>query len=225
MVSAEPENVAEDPTADLHPRKRSKRDPRISRENNTETRTSQESTMPVISEQPPTQVMGTPVSEAIIDFILNERVAMYMLAPKTGEGSSSGPSNADVLKATELLQEAAREAEAAAEPNQDRTQEASSSPDSEELFEDNETTILMKRITALEEDKIFKDVQIASLIEEITHKNQKIQGLETNLGSLTVVVMDLKQKLEGNFPRSLLILLRNPLLKKELKNKRNMRRQ
>ncbi|MFS8025243.1 hypothetical protein Hanom_Chr16g01472681 [Helianthus anomalus] len=50
MVSAEPENVAEDPTVDLHPRKRSRRDPRISREINTETRTSQESTVPVISE-------------------------------------------------------------------------------------------------------------------------------------------------------------------------------
>ncbi|MFS7962228.1 hypothetical protein Hanom_Chr08g00724201 [Helianthus anomalus] len=107
---------------------------------------------------------------------------MFMPAPKTGEGSSS-------------------EGEAVIEPNQDRTQEAPSSPDSEELFEDNETAILMKRITALEEDKIFEDVQIASLIKEITHKNQKIQELKTNLGSLTVVVMDLKQKLEGKFPK------------------------
>ncbi|KAJ0715492.1 hypothetical protein HanPI659440_Chr13g0501801 [Helianthus annuus] len=121
FVSAEPENVAEDPTTDLHPRKRSKKDPRISREINTETRTTQESNMPVISEQPPTQVTGTPVSETIIDFILNERATMFMPSPKTGEGSSSGPSNADVLKAAELLQAAAREAEAAAEPNQDRT--------------------------------------------------------------------------------------------------------
>ncbi|KAJ0781603.1 hypothetical protein HanPI659440_Chr06g0251131 [Helianthus annuus] len=59
----------------------------------------------------------------------------------------------------------------------------------------------MKRITALEENKIFKDVQTASLMEEITHKNQKIQELETNLGSLTAMVMDLKQKLEGKFPK------------------------
>ncbi|KAF5782869.1 hypothetical protein HanRHA438_Chr11g0514021 [Helianthus annuus] len=162
FVSAEPENVAEDPTADLHPRKRSKRNPRISREINTETKTTQQSTMPVVSERPPTQDMGTPVSEAIIDFILNERAAMFMPAPRTGEGSSSGPSNADVLKAAELLQVAAREAEAAAKPNQDKTQESSSSPDSEEFFADNETDILMKRITVLEEGKIFKDVQIAA---------------------------------------------------------------
>ncbi|KAJ0604058.1 hypothetical protein HanHA300_Chr02g0045361 [Helianthus annuus] len=57
----------------------------------------------------------------------------------------------------------------------------------------------MKRITALEEDKIFKDVQIASLLEEITHKNQQIQDLETNLGSLSAIVIDLKQKLERKF--------------------------
>ncbi|MFS8025242.1 hypothetical protein Hanom_Chr16g01472671 [Helianthus anomalus] len=126
---------------------------------------------------------------------------MYMPAPKAGEGSSSGPSNVDVLKAVELLQEAGREAEAAAEPNQDKTQEASSSPNNEELFEDNETAILMKRITSLEEDKILNDVQIANLIKEITHKNQKIQELETNLESLTAVVMDLKHKLEGKFPK------------------------
>ncbi|MFS7929797.1 hypothetical protein Hanom_Chr04g00336651 [Helianthus anomalus] len=57
----------------------------------------------------------------------------------------------------------------------------------------------MKRITALEEDKIFKDVQLASLKEKITHKNQQIHELETNLVSLIVVVMDLKQKLKGKF--------------------------
>ncbi|KAM0056900.1 hypothetical protein Hdeb2414_s0006g00223831 [Helianthus debilis subsp. tardiflorus] len=154
--------------------------------------------MQVISERPPS---GTPVSDAIVSFILNPREAMYMSAPKTGEGSSIGSSNANVLRAAELLQQAARESEVAAEPNQDKTQGASKSPNSEELFKDNETTILMKRITALEEDKIFKDVQIASLMEEITHKNQKIQELKTNLGSLTAVVMDLKQKLEGKFPK------------------------
>ncbi|KAJ0461439.1 hypothetical protein HanOQP8_Chr16g0627251 [Helianthus annuus] len=37
-VSAEPESVTEDPTADLHPRKRRRRDPRISREIDAETR-------------------------------------------------------------------------------------------------------------------------------------------------------------------------------------------
>ncbi|MFS7913761.1 hypothetical protein Hanom_Chr02g00145471 [Helianthus anomalus] len=124
---------------------------------------------------------------------------MYMPAPKAGEGSGSSPSNADVLKADELLQQVAREAEAATEIIPERTQETSSSHDSEELFEDNEVVVLMKRVTALEEDKIFKDVQIASLMEEITHKNQPIHELETNLGSLTTIVVDLKQKLEGKF--------------------------
>ncbi|KAF5820874.1 hypothetical protein HanXRQr2_Chr01g0007151 [Helianthus annuus] len=57
----------------------------------------------------------------------------------------------------------------------------------------------MKRIIMLEEDKIFKDVEIVSLLEEITHKNQQIQELETNLGSLSAIVTDLKQKLEGKF--------------------------
>ncbi|MFS7930493.1 hypothetical protein Hanom_Chr04g00344971 [Helianthus anomalus] len=82
----------------------------------------------------------------------------------------------------------AREAEAAAKPSQERTEEASSSSDSDDLFEDNETTILMRRSIVLEEDKIFKDAQIASLMEESVHKNQKFQELETNLGSLAVVV-------------------------------------
>ncbi|MFS7913760.1 hypothetical protein Hanom_Chr02g00145461 [Helianthus anomalus] len=49
-LSTEPENVTEYLTADLHPRKRSRRDPSISREIDAETRTNQESTMPVISE-------------------------------------------------------------------------------------------------------------------------------------------------------------------------------
>ncbi|MFS8005882.1 hypothetical protein Hanom_Chr13g01242601 [Helianthus anomalus] len=60
---------------------------------------------------------------------------------------------------------AAREVAAATEPNQERIREASSSPDSEELFEDNDVSVLMMRITALEKDKIFKDVQMASLME------------------------------------------------------------
>ncbi|KAM0040084.1 hypothetical protein Hdeb2414_s0012g00389671 [Helianthus debilis subsp. tardiflorus] len=57
----------------------------------------------------------------------------------------------------------------------------------------------MKWITTFEEDKIFKDAQIANLLEEITHKNQQIQDLETNIVSLSAIVMDLKQKLEGKF--------------------------
>ncbi|KAF5788718.1 hypothetical protein HanXRQr2_Chr09g0362351 [Helianthus annuus] len=59
----------------------------------------------------------------------------------------------------------------------------------------------MRRITVFEEDKIFKDAQIASLMEELAVKNQKIQELETDLGSLTAIVMDMKQKLEGKFPK------------------------
>ncbi|MFS8001979.1 hypothetical protein Hanom_Chr13g01196681 [Helianthus anomalus] len=59
----------------------------------------------------------------------------------------------------------------------------------------------MRIITILEEDKIFKDAQIASLMEEIIHKNQKIRELETNMGSLRTVVMDLKKYLEGKFPK------------------------
>ncbi|KAF5823073.1 hypothetical protein HanRHA438_Chr01g0035161 [Helianthus annuus] len=200
-ISAEPENVTKDPMADLHPRKRSKRDPRISHEPADATSTNPEPTIPVAAEQPIVHGSGTPMSDTMIDFLLNPRAAMYMPAPKTGEGSSNTPSNADVLKAAELVQQAAKEAAAATEPNQERTHEVSSSPDNEELFENNEVEVLMKRTTALEEDKIFKDVQIVSLLEEITHKNQQIQELETNLGSLTTVVMDLKQKLEGKFPK------------------------
>ncbi|KAM0019839.1 hypothetical protein Hdeb2414_s0025g00660381 [Helianthus debilis subsp. tardiflorus] len=133
--------------------------------------------------------------------MLNPRAEMYMPTPKIGQWSSNTPSNADVLGAAELLQQIAKEAAVVTEPNQERTQEAPSSPVSEELFEDNKVAILMKRITALEEDKIFNDVQIASLMEEITHKNQQIHELKKNLGSLTAVVIDLKLKLEGKFPK------------------------
>ncbi|MFS8003816.1 hypothetical protein Hanom_Chr13g01218321 [Helianthus anomalus] len=45
--------------------------------------------------------------------MLNERAAMYMPAPKLGEGSSSGPSGADVLRAAELLKAASIQVEAA----------------------------------------------------------------------------------------------------------------
>ncbi|MFS7929796.1 hypothetical protein Hanom_Chr04g00336641 [Helianthus anomalus] len=103
-VSAEPENVSEDPTTDLHPRKRNRRDPRISLEIVNETRSNPEPTMPVVSERPLVHVSGTPMSEAIIDFLLNPRAVMYVPGPKRGERSSSTPSNADVLKASELLQ-------------------------------------------------------------------------------------------------------------------------
>ncbi|KAM0031313.1 hypothetical protein Hdeb2414_s0017g00507411 [Helianthus debilis subsp. tardiflorus] len=129
---------------------------------------------------------------------------MYMPAPKPGEGSSSGPSGADVLRAAEVLPAAIVQVEAAAKLKQvatPETDETAESSDSEDLFEENETTILMQRISTLEEDKIFKDAQIASLIEELVVKNQKINELETNLGALIVVVMDMKQMLEGKFPK------------------------
>ncbi|MFS7938766.1 hypothetical protein Hanom_Chr05g00443631 [Helianthus anomalus] len=131
----------------------------------------------------------------------NERATMSIPAPKSGEGSSSCPSDADVIRAAELLQAAAREVEAAAKPSQEETHEASNRSDRDDLFKENETTILMRRIIVLEEDKIFKDAQIASLMEELVVQNQKIHELEMNLGSLTNIVMDVKQKLEGNFPK------------------------
>ncbi|KAF5809750.1 hypothetical protein HanRHA438_Chr04g0171191 [Helianthus annuus] len=199
ISTAETEDADEDPMADLPPRKRSRKDPRISREDNSETRTTTESTLPVTSARPPIHYTPSPLSPAIIDFIQNERVAMFIPAPKPGEGSSNSPSDADVVRAAELLQAVAREVEAAARPIQEETHEASSSSDSDDLFEENETTILMRRITVLEEDKIFKDAQIASLMEEVVVKNQKIHELETNLGALTTIVMDMKQKLEGKF--------------------------
>ncbi|MFS7896496.1 hypothetical protein Hanom_Chr00s004871g01726151 [Helianthus anomalus] len=60
--------------------------------------------MPVVAEQPFVRGFGTPMSDAMIEFLSNPRAAMHMPAPKTGEGSSNTPSDADVLKAAELLQ-------------------------------------------------------------------------------------------------------------------------
>ncbi|KAM0061515.1 hypothetical protein Hdeb2414_s0004g00137011 [Helianthus debilis subsp. tardiflorus] len=131
----------------------------------------------------------------------NENATMYMPVSKCGEGSSSGPSDSEVLRVAELLQTAAREIEAATKSKQDETHEVTESSDSDDLFEENETTILMRRISALEEDKIFKDAQIASLMEELVVKNQKIHETETNLGAVSAIVMDMKHKLEGKFPK------------------------
>ncbi|MFS7938765.1 hypothetical protein Hanom_Chr05g00443621 [Helianthus anomalus] len=55
ISTVETEDVDEDLAADLPPRKRSRKDPRISREDNTETRTTQEATLPVTSKRPPIQ--------------------------------------------------------------------------------------------------------------------------------------------------------------------------
>ncbi|KAM0040097.1 hypothetical protein Hdeb2414_s0012g00389811 [Helianthus debilis subsp. tardiflorus] len=38
-------------------------------------------------------------------------------------------------------------------------------------------------------------------MEDLVVKNQKINELETNLGALSVVVMDMKQDLEGTLPK------------------------
>ncbi|MFS7919114.1 hypothetical protein Hanom_Chr03g00209061 [Helianthus anomalus] len=194
----------EDSTADPPPRKRSRRDPRISGEVNVDVQTASETSNPTGTSQPKINYTPSELNLKIVDFILNERSAMYMPAPKLGEGSSSGPSDADVLRAAELLQATAVQVEATAKLKQVETPETATtveSSDSEGLFEENETTILMRRISTLEEDMIFKDTQIASLMEELVVKNQKINELETNLGALSAIVMDMKQKLEGKFPK------------------------
>ncbi|MFS7997582.1 hypothetical protein Hanom_Chr12g01143431 [Helianthus anomalus] len=128
---------------------------------------------------------------------------MYMPAPKPGEGSSSGPSEVDVIRVAELLQADVVQVEATAKLKQVETPKSAAtadSSDSEDMFEENETTILMRRISTLEEDKIFKDAQIASLMQELVVKNQNINELETNLGALSAIYMDIKQKLQGKFP-------------------------
>ncbi|KAJ0641643.1 hypothetical protein HanLR1_Chr16g0629521 [Helianthus annuus] len=166
--AADVDHSREDPTADLPPRKRSRRDPRISGEVNIEVQTTTETSTPTGTSQPKINYTPSELNLKIIDFILNERSSMYMPAPKPGEGSSSGPSGADVLRAAELLQAAAVQVEAAAKLKQaatPETAETAESSDSEDLFEENETTILMRRISTLEEDKIFKDAQLASLME------------------------------------------------------------
>ncbi|KAJ0703254.1 hypothetical protein HanPI659440_Chr14g0548911 [Helianthus annuus] len=199
--TANADDIQEDSTADLPPRKQSRRYPRISGEDNVEVQTTTEIATPVDATQPKFNYILSELNPKINEFMANERVVMYMPVPKPGEGSSSGPSDVEVLRAAELLQTAAREIEAAAKSKQDETHANVDSSDSVDLFEENETTILMQRITIFEEDKIFKDAQIASLMEELVVKNQKIHELETNLGALSVVVVDMKQKVEGKFPK------------------------
>ncbi|KAJ0790049.1 hypothetical protein HanPI659440_Chr05g0210581 [Helianthus annuus] len=199
--TADSDHPREDPAADLPPRKRSRRNPRISGEVNVEVQTTTETSTPTSTSQSKFNYISSELNPKIIEFMSNERAAMHMLVPKLGEGSSNGPSDADVLRAAELLQAAASQVEAAAKLKQVATPKAAESSGSEDLFKENETTILMRRISTLEEDKIFKDAQIASLMEELVVKNQKINELETNLGALSAVVMDIKQKLEGKFPK------------------------
>ncbi|MFS8023627.1 hypothetical protein Hanom_Chr16g01453631 [Helianthus anomalus] len=191
----------EDPAADLPPRKRSRRNPRINNEVNVEVETTTDTSTPTGTSQPKFNYILSELNPKIIEFMSNERAVMYMPVPKPGEGSNSGPSEADVIRVAKLLQAAASQVEAAAKSKHVVTPEAAESSDSEDLFEENETTILMRRNSTLEEEKIFKDAQIASLMEELVVKNQEINELETNLGALSAVVMDIKQKLEGNFPK------------------------
>ncbi|KAM0016325.1 hypothetical protein Hdeb2414_s0029g00705301 [Helianthus debilis subsp. tardiflorus] len=202
QVSAGSDMLQEDPTADLHPRKQSRRDPRINRERIEVPSSSPEANIPVVTASQLVSATGTPVKDVLLEFLSKPKAAMYMSAAKTGEGSSNTPSDAEVLKAMSLLEQAVRESVAAEKPVQEEVREPASSPNSENLFGDVDVRVLIKRITALEEDKIFKDVQIASLLEEITRKNQQIQDLETNLGSLSAIVMDLKPKLEGKFGKN-----------------------
>ncbi|MFS7986764.1 hypothetical protein Hanom_Chr11g01014121 [Helianthus anomalus] len=201
---ADVDNSLEEPTADLPPRKRSRRDPRLNGEVSVDVQTTTETSNPTSTSQPKINYTPSERNPKIVDFILNERSAMYMPTLKPSKGSSSGPSEADVLRAAELLQAAAVQVEVAAKLKQVETPETAAtadSSDSEDLFEENEKRILMRRISTLEEDKIFKDAQIASLMEELVVKNQKINELETNLGAQSAIVMDMKQKLEGNFPK------------------------
>ncbi|KAM0010656.1 hypothetical protein Hdeb2414_s0013g00403361 [Helianthus debilis subsp. tardiflorus] len=103
ISAAKAKDADDDRTADLPPRKRSKRDHRISCEDNTKSRTTTESTLPITTARPPIHYTPSPLSPAIIDFMQNKRAAIYIPAPKPGEGSSSGPSDADVVRAAELL--------------------------------------------------------------------------------------------------------------------------
>ncbi|MFS7937307.1 hypothetical protein Hanom_Chr05g00426071 [Helianthus anomalus] len=175
-ATADDEDVQEDPTNDLLPRKRSKRDPRISGQDNTEVRTTTEITLPVTTTQTPIHYTPSELNTKIIDFIQNEKVTMYMPAP--------------------------RPVEAAAKSKEEETREAVDSSDSDDLFEENETAIVIRRITVLEKDMIFKDAQIASLMEELVVKNHKIHELETNLGEEQKEHEDAIDRYIANPPRT-----------------------
>ncbi|MFS7944202.1 hypothetical protein Hanom_Chr06g00509291 [Helianthus anomalus] len=106
----------EEPTTDLPPRKRTRRDYRLSGEVNVQT--TSETSNPTGTSQPKINYTPSELNPKIVDFILNERSAMYMPPPKLGEGSSSGPSEDDVIRAAELLQVAAVQVEAIAKLKQ-----------------------------------------------------------------------------------------------------------
>ncbi|KAM0070839.1 hypothetical protein Hdeb2414_s0001g00017921 [Helianthus debilis subsp. tardiflorus] len=169
QIPVETDEMREDPIVDLHTRKRSRRDPRISYEMTRVSSTSPVVNIPVVTESQPMNTTGTTVSDVFIEFLTNPKSTMFMPAAKTGEGSSNTPFDAEVLKAASLLEQAVKDHVDVDKPDQEKVHGLASGHDSEDLFGDVDVGVLMKRIIALEEDKIFKDVQIASLLEEITH--------------------------------------------------------
>ncbi|KAJ0695210.1 hypothetical protein HanPI659440_Chr15g0617611 [Helianthus annuus] len=127
----------EESIADLQPRKRSRRDPRLSGEVNIQV--TSETSKPIDTSRPKINYTSSELNPKIIDFMLDERVAMYMPAPKPGEGSSSGPSDADVIRAADLLRAAAAQVETAAKSKQvetSETAEIADSSDSDDIFEE-----------------------------------------------------------------------------------------
>ncbi|MFS7929411.1 hypothetical protein Hanom_Chr04g00332231 [Helianthus anomalus] len=87
--TADVDQSREESTTDLPPRKRSRRDPRISGEIYVEVQTTTETSTPTGTSQPKINYTPSELNPKTVDFILNERAAMYMHAPKPGEGSSS----------------------------------------------------------------------------------------------------------------------------------------
>ncbi|MFS7963928.1 hypothetical protein Hanom_Chr08g00744121 [Helianthus anomalus] len=89
QVSVGSNMLQEDPTTDLHPRKRSRKGPRISREMTGVSSSSPEANIPVVIESQPVSTTGTPMSDVLIESLSNPKAAMYMSVAKTGEGSST----------------------------------------------------------------------------------------------------------------------------------------
>ncbi|MFS7918915.1 hypothetical protein Hanom_Chr03g00206791 [Helianthus anomalus] len=62
----------------------------------------------MVTTSQPAITTGTPVSDVFIEFLTNPKATLYMLAAKTREGSSNIPSDAEVLRATSLLEQAVK---------------------------------------------------------------------------------------------------------------------
>ncbi|MFS7947250.1 hypothetical protein Hanom_Chr06g00546001 [Helianthus anomalus] len=144
QVSAEPDVIQEDPIVDLHPRKQSRRNPRISCEMTRVSSSSPDVNILVVTTSQPGNTTGTPVSDVFIEFRTNPKVAMYMPTSKTGEESSNTPSDAEVLRAVSLLEQAVRDRVVADKPIEEEVQEPASSPDSENLFGDVDVGVMIK---------------------------------------------------------------------------------